>query len=155
VKTILLADDSRNIREYCRAVLEDDGYRVVLTRDGVEALAVFGKTMPDLVILDIWMPRMNGLETLERIAALAPQLPVILFTSCDEDCLADERSRWALACLEKGADLSELRRTIRRVLATGLAEPRSARQRLGLPPEHASTGGGAGEKPVVAVFGSG
>ncbi len=135
MQTILLADDSKNIREYCRAALEDDGYRVVLAQDGVEALAVFCEKLPDLVILDIGMPRMNGLETLDRIMVVAPGAPVILFTAQDEGCLQDRRGRLACACLEKDEDLSELKLAIRRILATTPVERQMASWRLGLPPD--------------------
>ena len=101
MKTILLTDDSKNIREYCRVALEEDGYRVVLAADGLEALRVFREETPDLVILDICMPRLNGLETLERLKAIAPEVPVILFTAHDEDCLRDHRGDLATACVEK------------------------------------------------------
>ena len=67
MKTILFADDNRNIREYCRASLEHDGYRVVVAADGQEAIRVFAEETPDLAILDISMPRATGLEVLERI----------------------------------------------------------------------------------------
>ena len=66
MKTILFADDHKNIREYCRAAFADEGYRVVLARDGVEALEMFVTETPDLAILDISMPRRNGLETLRK-----------------------------------------------------------------------------------------
>ncbi len=64
MKTILFADDHKNIREYCRAAFTDEGYRVVLARDGVEALEMFIAETPDLAILDISMPRCSGLDTL-------------------------------------------------------------------------------------------
>ena len=108
MKTILFADDRRNIREYCRAALEDEGYRVVLACDGVDALRVFFEESPDLAILDISMPRMNGLEALERISSIAPQVPVVLFTAHVEDCLRDRRASLAAACVEKDEDLSDV-----------------------------------------------
>ena len=83
------ADDNKNIREYCRAALEEEGYRVVLARDGVEALQVFCSEVPDLAILDISMPRAGGLDVLEQIHRLAPEIPAILYTAHDEDCLRD------------------------------------------------------------------
>ena len=113
MKTILVADDCKNIREYCRATLEDDGYRVALACDGLDAIRVFLEEAPDLAILDISMPRASGLEALERINSLAPQVPVILFTAHDEDdCLRDQRASLATACVRKGEDLSELKRLI-------------------------------------------
>jgi DNA-binding NarL/FixJ family response regulator len=86
---------------------------------------------PDLAILDIWMPRVGGLEVAERIAAIDPNIRVILFTNNDELCLRDPRSAFAVACIEKGNDFAELKRTIVSVFASrkdnGLVG-------LGLPP---------------------
>ena len=112
MKTILLADDSKNIRDFCRAALEDDGYRVVLACDGLDAIRAFVEETADLAILDISMPRMTGLEALERLSRFAPQVPVILFTAHEEDCVQDRRALLATACVRKSEDLSELKRAI-------------------------------------------
>lgn len=134
MKTILFADDRRNIREYCRAALEDEGYRVVLACDGVDALRVFFEESPDLAILDISMPRMNGLEALERISSIAPQVPVVLFTAHVEDCLRDRRASLAAACVEKDEDLSALKRVIAGSLTALSSRDRLSAIRVGLPP---------------------
>ena len=134
VTTILFADDNRNIREYCRATLEEDGYRVLLACDGVEAIRVFSEHAPDLAILDICMPRSNGLEALDRIHSLAPQVPVILFTSYDSDCVQDPRAAFASACIGKGDDLTELKRVVAQTLRASSSEGRLPPLRLGLPP---------------------
>ena len=129
--TILLADDCANIREFCRQELEEEGYRVLLARDGREAVDLVRSERPDLAILDIWMPRVNGLEAAERIAAIYSGIRIILFTNNDELCLRDPRSEFAAACIEKGGDIMELKRTVASVLASrsgkGLVRP-------GLPP---------------------
>jgi CheY-like chemotaxis protein len=129
--TILFADDCANIREFCRQELEEEGYRVLLARDGKEALDLVQSERPALAILDIWMPRINGLEAAERIAAIDPGIQVILFTNNDELCLRDPRSAFAAACIEKGDDFTELKRTIVSVLGS-----RNGKRfvRLGLPP---------------------
>ena len=129
--TILLADDCEDIREYCRRELEDEGYRVVVARDGVEALRMMPHAEPDLVILDICMPGLNGLETISRINASNPEVDAIFFTAFDDACVRDKRSEFATACVEKQGDLSELKKVVASVL-------RSKRQgqsyhRLGLP----------------------
>jgi CheY-like chemotaxis protein len=131
MKTILFADDDRHVREYCKRELEEDGYRVLLSRDGSEAIGVFRREIPDLVVLDISMPRSNGLETAERLKQVEPHVPVIFFTHYDEDCLKDGRSRLATACVEKCEDLTALKQAIARALAGNQA---GAPFRLGLPP---------------------
>ena len=80
MKTLLFADDSKNIREFCKQVLEDEGYRVILARDGAEAIHLVQTEHPDLAILDLCMPRASGLEAVERISAL-PTDPSRLFSS--------------------------------------------------------------------------
>ncbi len=134
MKTILFADDKKNIREYCRASLEDEGYRVVLARDGAEALQTYRAECPDLAILDLSMPRVGGMEALERIKKLAPDFPVILFTANDDDCLRDQRAVLAEACVEKSNDLGDLKRIVASTLQKSRSEPGDARLRLGLPP---------------------
>ncbi len=142
MKTILFADDNRNIREYCRASLEDEGYRVVLASDGQEAIRVFAEESPDLAILDISMPRANGLEVLERINRLAPEVPVILFTAHDEDCLRDRRALLAIACVAKTGNLNELKSLVYHALTKSEPEARPERMQIGLPPFPASVLGG-------------
>ena len=133
MKTILFADDHKNIREYCRAAFAEEGYRVVLARDGVEALAVFTAEVPDLAVLDISMPRAGGLDALAQIKRLSPRTPVILFTAHDEECLRDDRARLATACVEKSHNLAELKRIVVQVLKP-LAVEGGGPHRLGLPP---------------------
>ena len=117
MKTVLFVDDNRNIREFCRRELEAEGYRVVLAADGGEAIRAVRKETPDVLVLDLWMPAMGGLEAIEQIREFAPSIPVIFFTANDEDCLTDRRSRLATACVEKSEDLAELKRALLRVSA--------------------------------------
>jgi two-component system response regulator VicR len=64
---ILVVDDDDGLRGLYRAELEDEGYEVVTAIDGREALQKLEKEKPDLVVLDIVMPKMDGMETLGRI----------------------------------------------------------------------------------------
>lgn len=134
MKTILFADDSKNIREYCRLSLEDEGFRVVLAGNGLEAVQAFFQEMPDLAVLDITMPRMDGLEALERIKNAAPQVPVVLYTAHDEDCVRDRHASLAAACVRKSEDLSELQHVIHRLTGASSSEERWKLARTGLPP---------------------
>jgi len=61
-------------------ILEDEDYQVVTAASGVEALEKLREELPDLVLLDIWMPGMDGLETLEKIKSLQPQITVIMIS---------------------------------------------------------------------------
>ena len=134
MKTILFADDNKNIREYCRAVLEDEGYRVVVAHDGFEAVQAYRRECPDLAILDLSMPRVGGMEALERIKQLAPDLPVILFTANDDECLRDRRAALAVACVEKSNDLGDLKGIVAATLRRSRSECGATPLRLGLPP---------------------
>ena len=133
MKTILFADDHKNIREHCRAAFTDEGYRVVMARDGIEALEMFIAETPDVAVLDISMPRSSGLEALEQIKSLSPGTPVILFTAHDEDCLRDHRALLATACVEKAADLGALKQAVAHLLKRRSSPP----LRMGLPPSPA------------------
>ena len=115
MKTVLFVDDNRNIREFCRRELEAEGYRVALAADGAAAVQLIRQQLPDVIILDLRMPGVGGLDAIEHIRELAPSVPVIFFTANDEACLTDRRSRLATACLEKSEDLTELKRALLRV----------------------------------------
>jgi len=79
-ETILVVDDEKNIRTALAGILEDEGYRPVFAKDGLEALEAAKKERPDLVLLDIWMPRLDGLETLQRLKEFHPQLTVVMMS---------------------------------------------------------------------------
>jgi len=79
-KQILVVDDEERIRQSLTGVLKDEGYEVLEVRDGVQALKQIETDPPDLVLLDIWMPGMDGIETLERMKAQIPNLPIIMIS---------------------------------------------------------------------------
>jgi two-component system, OmpR family, response regulator ChvI len=83
-KTIALVDDDQNILTSVSMALEAEGYRVVAYRDGEEALGGLMTAPPDLAILDIKMPRMDGMELLQRLRKES-QLPAIFLTSKDDE----------------------------------------------------------------------
>jgi two-component system response regulator ChvI len=82
--TIALVDDDRNILTSVSIALEAEGYRITTYTDGASALDGFKTSPPDLAILDIKMPRMDGMETLRRLRQKS-DLPVIFLTSKDEE----------------------------------------------------------------------
>jgi len=94
--TIALVDDDRNILTSTSIALEAEGYRIMTYTDGASALDGFKTSPPDLAVLDIKMPRMDGMETLRRLRQKS-DVPVIFLTSKDEDI--DE-----LLGLQMGAD---------------------------------------------------
>jgi two-component system, OmpR family, response regulator ChvI len=82
--TIALVDDDKNILASVTMLLEQEGYHVRSYTDGASALTALTATPPDLAILDIKMPRMDGMEVLRRLRAVT-EIPVIFLTSKDEE----------------------------------------------------------------------
>lgn len=79
-ETILVIDDEEKIRASLRGVLSDEGFRVLDTDGTPQTLELVAAERPDLVILDIWMPRIDGIELLERMKTQQPELPVIVIS---------------------------------------------------------------------------
>ncbi|HWY16449.1 MAG TPA: response regulator transcription factor [Rhizomicrobium sp.] len=162
--TIALVDDDRNILTSVGMLLEQEGYHVRTYADGASALTALQATPPDLAILDIKMPRMDGLELLRRLRQGA-DLPVIFLTSKDEEI--DE-----LMGLNAGADdyvrkpfsqrllLERVKAVLRRADArkngAGTTEPRRealVRGKLGLDPQrHDCTWDGKPVRLTVTEF---
>lgn len=88
VATVLLADDERPIREYVTELLESRGFRVIVARDGREAVEAHRRETPDVIILDVMMPRMNGYEACREIRKVDSSVPILFFTALDAE--ADE-----------------------------------------------------------------
>ena len=80
---ILIADDDKNICELLRLYLAKEGYETVIANDGEAAVAAFEKEKPNMVLLDVMMPKMDGWEVCRRIRA-ADNTPVIMLTAKGE-----------------------------------------------------------------------
>lgn len=83
--TIAIADDEETIRETIAYTLKKEGYHVITFADGGSAWEHFQKELPDLAILDIMMPRIDGLGLCRRIRGLSEQIPLMFLTSRDEE----------------------------------------------------------------------
>jgi DNA-binding response OmpR family regulator len=82
--TILLVDDEESVQKLLTYPLERDGYRVVQARDGEEALASFDRQAVDLVVLDVMLPKLDGLEVCKRLR-LRSSVPIIMLTARDDE----------------------------------------------------------------------
>jgi two-component system response regulator (stage 0 sporulation protein F) len=115
VAKILCVDDEPALLRMYRDELSEEGYEVVVARDGKEALAQLSAVNPQVVILDIRMPNMDGLEALVAMLGKTHTLPVILHSAYPE---YKEKiiTGGAEAFVLKDSDLTELKRTIREIL---------------------------------------
>lgn len=82
--SILLVDDEEAIQKNLSFALERDGYRIVQARDGEEALALFASEHPDLVVLDLMLPKLDGIEVCKRLRAIST-VPIIMLTARDDE----------------------------------------------------------------------
>jgi len=106
---ILVVDDEDNIRTLVQTMLKQEGRQVVLAARGKEAIAMFKKERPNLTILDIDMPDIDGLTVLREIRAIDPQARVMVFTGGDSPSVEREaRALGVTDFLRKGLALPPL-----------------------------------------------
>ncbi len=114
-RRILLVDDEEGIQLLYREEFEDEGYEVVSAYNGDEALEKFKQEPPDLVILDINMPGMSGIEVLRRMKEINPDLPVVLSSAYQE--YKQDFGTWASEdYIVKSANMDELKEAVRKNL---------------------------------------
>ena len=122
-KTILIVDDDDSLREFLEIFLANEGYKVRSTSSGDEALAEIRRKAPDLVISDIRMPGMDGVQLLKEIKGIEPSLPVVLitaFASLDSAVEAMKEGAWDY--VTKPFQLDELREIVERAISSTTAE---------------------------------
>ena len=110
---ILIVDDERSMREFLRITLRKEGYRVSTASNPFEALDLISKELFDLVITDIKMPQMDGIELLKRIKALNSNIPVIMITAyASVDTAVEAMKEGAYDYISKPFNVEELKHLI-------------------------------------------
>ena len=116
-KTILIVDDEDKVRESVREVLGDEGYRVVDTADATHALELIEQEKPGLVLLDIWMPQIDGIGLLKQIKSQAPGVNVVMISGHGNIHTAVTATKFgAFDFIEKPLSLDALLLTVQRAL---------------------------------------
>lgn len=118
---LLLVDDERDLVFYTKLFLEEKGYEVTEAYDGQQALDILADFRPDLVLLDVTMPRLTGWDVLKQMQEDpdTADIPVLMLTARSED--ADKARGWELGVTwyqTKPFELDELAMVIERILAT-------------------------------------
>jgi len=115
-KSILIADDERMIREYFSAVLEKYDVTVTAVETGEEAAAQVAQKRFDLIISDIQMPGMSGVELTRRIRQSDQETPIILITGAATDEMIKEGTSFGAYILRKPMRVEEIMRAVETVL---------------------------------------
>jgi len=112
---ILVVEDDKNQQDLYRQELIDEGYEVDVASDGREAVSKVQKDRPDLIVLDISMPGMDGIEAMGRILGGDNRIPIVLNTAYSS--YKDNFMTWSAdAYVIKSSDLTPLKKTIKHVL---------------------------------------
>ncbi len=122
MKTVLVADDELSIRKLFQRELTREGYNVLFASNAQEAIRMARDNNPDLVILDIRMPGMDGIEAMGRILEQQNDLPVVINTAYSS--YKDSFLSWSAdAYVTKSSDLTELKETVRNLLTSNPTSP--------------------------------
>lgn len=132
---ILIVDDQEEILDSLRAILSDEGHEVIVARDGQEALHIVQSDSPDVVFLDIWIPGIDGMQTLKAIKKINPQCSVIMMSGHGTIETAVKAIKLGAAdYLEKPLNLEDVLHLVQKATAARSDTTRSKR-RAGEPPQ--------------------
>jgi DNA-binding response OmpR family regulator len=120
-KRILVVDDNADLRSTIQALLQADGFEVVVAGDGEEALAAHQSRPADVVITDLFMPDKDGIETIVELKKISPAVKILAISGWTStqgsDYLRVAREIGAAATLQKPFDPQELSRVVRQLAA--------------------------------------
>jgi two-component system nitrogen regulation response regulator NtrX len=116
-ETVLVIDDEAGIRESLSGIFEDEGYNIITASSGEEALTIARENIPDIVFLDVWLPGIDGIETLAKFKELYSNIPVVMISGHGNIELAVNATRsGAYDFLEKPLSLEKVLIAARRAL---------------------------------------
>ncbi len=114
---LLIADDDRAFRETLRSVFEPRGFHTIVASDGDEALKIVQREPVHLLLTDMHMPRMSGLETIRRVKRLRWAMPCILLSAAlDEGIVQEARTIASLSVLSKPVRFADVTEAVHRAL---------------------------------------
>ena len=127
-KKVLIADDESDVREFVQAVLEEDGYSFLAVADGEAAVQTAKAEKPDVVILDVQMPKKNGFQVFEELRrdSATQSIPVIMLTAVsertgikfDKDTMGEYFGSEPEAYIDKPIDPVKLREAVSKLVET-------------------------------------
>ena len=117
MQKILLADDERDVRSLLQAELESAGYRVTAVATGAEAVIAAADGGFDLYLLDMMMPGMNGVQTIQVLRKITPKVPILGLTGYTGQGYMAQASAYNVTCLAKPIDINDLLGEIKLKLA--------------------------------------
>ncbi|MDA1476708.1 response regulator [Bacillus changyiensis] len=111
---ILIVDDQYGIRVLLNEVFNKEGYKTFQAANGLQALDIVGRERPDLVLLDMKIPGMDGIEILKRMKVIDDQIRVIIMTAYGElDMIQESKELGALTHFAKPFDIDEIREAVK------------------------------------------
>lgn len=118
MKKILIVDDQFGIRILLKEILEREGYSVFQAANGRQAMTIVENSSPHLVLLDLKLPGISGIEILKQMKKIEPNILTIMMTAYEELRLIDETKRYgAIAHFTKPFDIVKMREVIKEVLS--------------------------------------
>lgn len=115
---IMVVEDEKDVREFLHEELSDAGFRVMAVKDGVDAIVTAAEQSFDLVLLDMLMPGLDGIQTLKVLQKIAPTMPIIGLTGYVGRGYMAQASAYGVTCLSKPLNIDELLGEIQEALAS-------------------------------------
>lgn len=118
MQKILLADDERDLRTFLQTELQTAGFRVTAVANGAEAVIAAVDNPYDLYLLDMMMPGLNGIQTIQVLRKVTPKVPIIGLTGYTGQGYMAQASAYRVPCLSKPVDVDDLVQEIRVQIAS-------------------------------------